>query len=105
MISKNTIVSDWLPRYTGTPLKEFGDHILLVNFQHYLELFSSWHNAPINGLDMPMPNVTANGITMINFGMGSPKRGNNHGSTFSNKTERNPLPGEMRRTENQEQNW
>ena len=71
MISKNTIVSDWLPRYTGTPLKEFGDHILLVNFQHYLDLFSSWHNAPINGLDMPMPNVTANGITMINFGMGS----------------------------------
>ena len=71
MNSKKEIVADWLPRYTGTPLDQFGKHILLVNFQHYLELFSTWYNTPINGLDMPMPNATANGITMINFGMGS----------------------------------
>ncbi|MFN2215850.1 MAG: AMP nucleosidase [Anaerolineales bacterium] len=72
MNSKKEIVADWLPRYTGTLLDQFGKHILLVNFQHYLELFSTWYNTPINGLDMPMPNATANGITMINFGMGSP---------------------------------
>ena len=72
MNSKKEIVADWLPRYTGAPLEQFGEHILLVNFQHYLELFSTWYNTPINGLDMPMPNATANGITMINFGMGSP---------------------------------
>ena len=72
MKSKNEIVADWLPRYTGTPLKDFGEHVLLVNFQHYLELFSNWYGTPINGMEFPMPNATANGITMINFGMGSP---------------------------------
>jgi AMP nucleosidase len=71
MITKEEIVNDWLPRYTGIPLKDFGKYILLVNFQNYLTMFSEWHNAPIHGHSKPMPNVTANGITMINFGMGS----------------------------------
>jgi len=71
MITKDEIVSDWLPRYTGTPLKDFGEHILLVNFRNYLSIFSEWHNVPIRGQKKPMPNATANGITMINFGMGS----------------------------------
>jgi AMP nucleosidase len=71
MNTKSQIVADWLPRYTGTPLKEFGKHILLVNFSNYVQLFADWHGVPVRGQDCPMPNATANGITIINFGMGS----------------------------------
>jgi len=71
--SKEDIVKNWLPRYTGRPLEEFGEYILLTNFSNYLKLFSAWHDdAPIYGLDKPMQSVTAAGITIINFGMGSP---------------------------------
>ena len=63
---------NWLPRYTGRPLEEFGNYIILTNFSKYIQLFSEWHdNAPIMGIDKPMQSVTANGITIINFGMGS----------------------------------
>jgi AMP nucleosidase len=72
MKTKEEIVNNWLPRYTDTPLKEFGSYILLVNFEDYLRMFSEWYNVPIRGLEKPMPNVTADGITLINFGMGSP---------------------------------
>jgi AMP nucleosidase len=71
MKTKAAIVANWLPRYTGTPLKEFGKHILLVNFNNYVQMFAKWHQVPVRGLDCPMPNATANGITIINFGMGS----------------------------------
>ncbi|MBK5284086.1 MAG: AMP nucleosidase, partial [Bacteroidia bacterium] len=33
--------------------------------------FAEWNNVKVNGIDKPMPNATANGITIINFGMGS----------------------------------
>jgi AMP nucleosidase len=71
MKTKEQIVANWLPRYTGTPLDEFGKYILLVNFDNYLRMFAQWHNVPICGEDKPMPNATADGITLINFGMGS----------------------------------
>lgn len=71
--SKADIVQNWLPRYTGRPLQDFGQYILLTNFSKYVQMFSEWNdNAPIMGLDKPMQSVTANGITIINFGMGSP---------------------------------
>lgn len=70
---KEDIVTNWLPRYTGRPLSDFTEFILLTNFSRYLNLFSEWNdNAPIVGLDKPMQSVSANGITLINFGMGSP---------------------------------
>ncbi len=72
MKEKHGIVSNWLPRYTGTPLENFGQHILLTNFSHYLERFAAWYEVPIRGVDRPMPTVTADGTTMINYGMGSP---------------------------------
>ena len=71
MKTKPEIVSDWLPRYTGTPLKNFGKHILLVNFSDYVRRFARWHGVPLHGRDRPMLNATADGITIINFGMGS----------------------------------
>src|SRR5262245_10395980 len=71
MKTKPEIVADWLPRYTGTPLKSFGKHILLVNFSDYVRRFARWHGVPLHCRDLPMLNATANGITIINFGMGS----------------------------------
>lgn len=70
--TKEAIVANWLPRYTGRPLDDFKEYVILTNFSKYLQLFSEWHNnAPILGLDKPMQSVTADGITIINFGMGS----------------------------------
>ncbi len=69
--TREEIVHNWLPRYTGVPLEEFGDHILLTNFQHYVKLFAHQHRVPIRGRDKPMPSATAGRITIINFGMGS----------------------------------
>ncbi len=71
MRTKEEIVTNWLPRYTGTPLEAFGQYILLTNFDSYLRTFAAWHNVPILGEEKPMPTATAEGITMINFGMGS----------------------------------
>ncbi|MGH8061048.1 MAG: AMP nucleosidase [Pseudoxanthomonas sp.] len=72
MKDKTEIVDNWLPRYTGVPLDQFGEHILLTNFGGYLNAFSQLTGAPIVGLDRPMASATIDGITMINFGMGSP---------------------------------
>ncbi|MBA4137983.1 MAG: AMP nucleosidase [Opitutus sp.] len=71
METKNQIVANWLPRYTGVPLKEFGEYVLLTNFDRYVELFAEWHNVPVIGRDKPMTSATAGDITIINFGMGS----------------------------------
>ncbi|MFO7614291.1 MAG: AMP nucleosidase [Bacteroidales bacterium] len=71
MKTKEEIVNNWLPRYTGLSLDAFGKYILLTNFDHYVDLFAAWHDVPVNGRDRPMPNATANSITIINFGMGS----------------------------------
>lgn len=72
MKTKQEIVENWLPRYTGQPLDKFGEYILLTNFDNYVKMFAEWHNVPVIGLDKPMRNATAGGITIINFGMGSP---------------------------------
>jgi len=71
MNTKEEIVENWLPRYTGTPIDEFGDYILLTNFNKYVEIFAQEMNVPINGKDKAMPNATADNISIINFGMGS----------------------------------
>jgi AMP nucleosidase len=71
MKTKEDIVSNWLPRYTDTPLEDFGKYILLVNFEDYLMKFAQWNNVSIRGQNKPMPNATAGDITLINFGMGS----------------------------------
>ncbi|NTW23283.1 MAG: AMP nucleosidase [Lentimicrobium sp.] len=71
MRTKQEITENWLPRYTGTPLSEFGEYILLTNFSHYLELFAKWNNVEIKGHHRAMPSATFGDITIINFGMGS----------------------------------
>ena len=71
MKDKHEIVSNWLPRYTGMKLNEFGKYILLTNFSEYINLFAKWNNVEVVGKDRPMPCATANDITIINFSIGS----------------------------------
>lgn len=72
MKTKDEIIKNWLPRYTGVQLEDFGKYILLTNFHLYVEMFAEWHHVPILGEDRPMRSATAESITIINFGMGSP---------------------------------
>jgi AMP nucleosidase len=72
MKTKEEIVKNWLPRYTGEKLENFGSYLLLTNFSHYLQLFADWNNVKIADISKPMQCVTAGDITLINFGMGSP---------------------------------
>lgn len=72
MKTKADIVNNWLPRYTGLALDQFGEYILLTNFDNYVKMFAEWNNVPVVGQDKAMRCATAQGITIINFGMGSP---------------------------------
>ena len=69
MFTKEEIVSNWLPRYTGMPLEKFDDYILLVNFSHYVDLFAARYGERVYARNMSA--CSAEGITIINFGMGS----------------------------------
>jgi len=72
MKTKAEIVTNWLHRYTGELLENFGGYILLTNFDHYIDLFAEWNKVKVVGKDRPYQCATADGITIINFGMGSP---------------------------------
>ncbi len=68
---KTEIVDNWLPRYTGREIEDFSQYIILVNFGDYVKRFAAHHGVEIVGADKAMPNAQADGITIINFGMGS----------------------------------
>jgi AMP nucleosidase len=72
MKTKQEIVENWLPRYTGESLKNFGKYVLLTNFSNYVKMFAEWNDVAIVGEGKPMQCATADNITIINFGMGSP---------------------------------
>ena len=74
MKTKAEIVRNWLPRYTGTPIEEFGKYILLTNFSDYVKSFAARFGVPIRGEGRPMQTATAKAenLTIINFGIGSP---------------------------------
>ena len=71
-MTKQQIVSNWLPRYTGEENKNFGEYILLTNFSNYVEMFATMHKTKVIGAGKPFQCATASDITIINFGMGSP---------------------------------
>lgn len=72
MKTKEEIVSNWLPRYTGRELDKFDKYILLTNFDKYVDMFAARYGVEVIGKDRPMRSASAEGITIINFGMGSP---------------------------------
>ena len=39
MKTKQEIVENWLPRYTHKSLEEFGEYVLLTNFNNYVDIF------------------------------------------------------------------
>ncbi|HMN25879.1 MAG TPA: AMP nucleosidase, partial [Ignavibacteriaceae bacterium] len=72
MKTKLDIAKNWLPRYTGTKINEFGDYLLLTNFNNYVDKFAERFNCDVKGIDRPMQTATnSNGLSIINFGMGS----------------------------------
>lgn len=71
-VMKENIARNWLPRYTKRKLEDFSDCILLTNFGNYVDMFAQKFGVEVVGKDGNMPNASANGITIINFGMGSP---------------------------------
>jgi AMP nucleosidase len=72
MKTKLEIAKNWLPRYTGTPIDDFGEYILLTNFSNYVTSFADKFGCDIRGIGRPMQTATnSHGLTIINFGMGS----------------------------------
>ena len=73
MVTKKDLTKDWLPRYTGMPLEEFGDYVLLTNFRNYVVKFAEKFGCNLYGEDRPMQAATNSaGLTIVNFGIGSP---------------------------------
>lgn len=72
MKTKLDIAKNWLPRYTGTELDDFGDYMLLTNFQNYVTKFAELFDCDVKGEGKPMQTATNNkGLSIINFGIGS----------------------------------
>ncbi|OYU65887.1 MAG: AMP nucleosidase [Cytophagaceae bacterium BCCC1] len=71
MQTKEEIVKNWLPRYTGTPLEDFKPYILLTNFSNYVKMFADKYGVEVKGTSNAMQTASAGNITIINFGMGS----------------------------------
>jgi len=54
-------------------IDQFGDYILLTNFNHYVTSFANQFKCDIYGEDRPMQAATnSSGLTIVNFGIGSP---------------------------------
>ena len=51
MKTKKEIVKDWITRYTGVEISDFGEYILLTNFQKYVDEFASLNSTSVEGLD------------------------------------------------------
>ena len=72
MKTKQEIVENWLPRYTKHALEDFGEYILLTNFNNYVDIFCEKFGVEKPDYTSNMRTATADGISIINFGMGSP---------------------------------
>ena len=71
-LRRETIAQDWLPRYTGMALEDFGDYVLLTNFKSYVDAFAKRFDCEVTGADMPMQAASnGEGLTIINFGIGT----------------------------------
>ena len=65
MSKKENIVKDWLPRYTGRKLEDFGEFILLTNFIGYVEKFAERFDVEVHGRDKPMQTARAHNLLSL----------------------------------------
>ncbi len=73
MLDRLSITKNWLPRYTGMSIDDVGDFVLLTNFDTYVDRFADQFGCDVYGEGRVMRAATnSSGLTMINFGMGSP---------------------------------
>lgn len=73
VVDRLSIAKNWLPRYTGMKLEDFGDYVLLTNFRSYVKRFAEMFDVDVEGETRPMQAATnPQGVTIINIGMGSP---------------------------------
>ena len=72
MKTREEIVGNWLVRYTHRPLEDFTPYVLLTNFNNYVDLFCEQCGVEAVGYGANMRTAVADGITIVNFGMGSP---------------------------------
>lgn len=73
MTTKLDIAKGWLPRYTGMPIDDFGDYVLLTNFAFYVQKFGEQFGCEVHGVGRPMQAATnSDGVSIVNFGIGSP---------------------------------
>jgi AMP nucleosidase len=71
-INRLEIAKNWLPRYTGMPIDQFADYILLTNFDYYVRQFCERFGCNIYGQGKPMQAATnSQGLSIVNFGIGS----------------------------------
>lgn len=71
-VHKETIASDWLPRYTGMGVADFEDYVLLTNFRSYVDAFAERFDCEVKGVDRPMQAASNDdGLTIVNFGIGT----------------------------------
>jgi AMP nucleosidase len=72
VLTKLDLAKDWLPRYTGMSIDDFGDYVLLTNFKNYLTQFANQFGCDIQGENRPMQAATnPAGLSMVNFHIGS----------------------------------
>jgi AMP nucleosidase len=72
VLTKLDLAKDWLPRYTGMSIDDFGDYVLLTNFKNYLTKFANQFGCDIQGENRPMQAATnTTGLSMVNFHIGS----------------------------------
>ena len=58
MVEKLKIAENWLPRYTGTQIDEFGESILLTNFKDYVTAFAEKFDVEVKGEGKPMQSLS-----------------------------------------------
>ncbi len=94
------IARNWLPRYTGMPLDQFGDYVLLTNFHYYVSHFAEKFKCDITGQGRPMQAATNSaGLSIVNFGIGSANAATIM-DLLSAASQGSAVPGQVRRLEN-----
>ena len=74
-LQPDTYARNTLERYTGSRVEDFCSHILLCNFQRYIESFAELTRSEIHSGYWSVVHDRERDISIINFGVGSPSAG------------------------------